>query len=323
MIAQMPGALKTCLVLFILLIAMFLYAEDPQTIVGTIYTENTLQGGIGYHVQNGTYYGGILPSGEYFFQVGDGYDPNGDFNDICLRSYVSFPIQPIPTNYLIDSVYIMVFQIMNQGNDQWGFPNWYENQYYPCSLFHVNYGMTFEPDDFSPQVYDSLGVISSNDSISWKTLNITSAYLNDMSNNRTYCQLMFKFPILTDFDQMGDFISFYSSYETDCTPHINISYSSTSTNQDEVSVLDNAVYAYPNPCNDFVAIAVKGDANIISADLYNLKGQKIESTKISKNSTKEVRLSIGKEVKPGLYIVKNKLTIRGKTTIVTKKLLIR
>lgn len=291
------------------------------TIIDTIWTENSLQGAIGYHVQNGNFYGGIIPSGEGVFFVGDSYDPYSDYNDISMRAYFSFPLQPIPINYSIDSVYIKVYQATSMSNDQFGFPIWFENQYYPCSLFHVNYGLTFEPDDFNPEVYDSLGAISTNATIEWKMFNITDAYLTDILNSRTYCQLMFKFPILTDYDHCQDNLLFGSSFAVGHPIQVIITYSQYDSNVDDLSTEEIGLSVYPNPCHNTFSILNKSSAHFQKIDLFNIKGQKVLSDIISSNKVSETRLNFDKStISSGIYILKAQVLSKNKIHTITKRI---
>jgi hypothetical protein len=71
------------LVLVVVLMPVCLLSQP--TIVDTVYTENSLQGAIGYFIENGTYHGGILQTGEYYFEVGDSFDNISTFCNIALR----------------------------------------------------------------------------------------------------------------------------------------------------------------------------------------------------------------------------------------------
>lgn len=297
-----------------------LFAEE-STIIDTIWTENTLQGAIGYHVQNETYYGGIIPSLQGTFGIGDSYDQYNDFNDIALRAYISFPIQTIPINYQIDSVYIRVYQADCVANEQFGFPIWFNNEYYPCNLYHVDYGLTFEPADFDPIIYDTLGAISTDDSIDWKMLNITDAYIADMQNSRTYCQLMLKFPILTDYDQMSDMLIFGSSYAIYHPLHLIISYSSITNNADYIDILTNNLSIFPNPSRNNISISIKNRMKLDKVDIYNIKGQKVLSETSLRIKAGETKLNFDKSImSAGIYILKAQVTSKNKTYTITKRI---
>lgn len=223
------------------------------TIIDTIWTENSLQGAIGYHVENMTYSGGILPEWSTIVIIGDTFGYEGDNNNISGRAYFSFPIQQIPSGYSIDSVSINVYQFTCFGNDDiWIFPIWYNNIYYPCNIYHVDYGLTFEPEDFNPVIYDTVGIISPDSTRGWRVVNITEGYISDMQNNHPYCQLMLKFDILTDYDSMHDFIEFGSSYSWEYALHVLVYYSITNSNEDEYLSIDCLVNVYPNPCKDYI-----------------------------------------------------------------------
>ncbi len=303
---------------YTLIIAIPLNAERP-TIIDTIWTENSLQGCIGYHVQNGTYYGGVLLPGTGAFGAGDSFDPYGDFNDICIRTYLSFPIQPIPENYVIDSVSFFAYQWSSMGNDLWGVPIWFDNQYYPCNLYHVDFGLSFEPDDFNPAIYDTIGALSTTETTEWKHINISNAYISDMQSNRPYCQLMIKFPIMTDYDQMIDGLMFTSSYGTSNKVHLIISYSSTNVNDEEVNAPDRLLSVYPNPCHMSISIKVQNRAQIGLVELYNIKGQRIKTNNFIKDNTYSAQIPIDKSViNSGIYILKTHFIYNNKKYALTK-----
>ncbi len=296
---------KAALLLLMLFITVFAYSQSQTTIIDTIWTENSLQGGIGYHVQNGTYYGGIVPVNQDVSEVGDSWDPYGDLNDICIRSYFSFPIMQIPEQYTVDNIEIFVYQTSSIGNDQPGFPNWYNQQYIPCYLYHIDYGLTFEPIDFNPVVFDTVGVIFADAQDGWKTLAVTNAYLCDYNSNRPYLQLMFMFPILTDYDQSTDSITFENSYGGIYAIRLVITYSSTSTDEDETLIDDNEIKMYPNPIHDNLTIFKSPDINDAQFDIYNIKGQKVYTQSLPKTSGSSMNIHLDRNtLKAGLYFIR-------------------
>jgi len=189
----------------------------PQTIIDTIYTENSLQAGLFYFVEANSYSGGVLPFYQDILCVGDVYLWDYPTNNICSRHYLSFSIELIPDEYTIENVILRLYQnyCCGDGNDN-AYPLFYGNQI-SCMIDHVDYGLTFEYSDFNPTIYGTIGAISAELTYGWKELNITNAYLQDMNQSRPYCQVMIYFPILTDYDFQDDLIFFRSSYFNDST----------------------------------------------------------------------------------------------------------
>ncbi len=293
-----------------------LYSIEQTTIIDTIWTENSLQGGIGYHVINGTYYGGIIPFNQDISEVGDSWDQYGDGNDICIRSYFSFPIQQTPEGYVIDSVRLLVWQSISVGNDQPGFPIWYDHQYIPCYLYHVDYGLIFEPVDFDPLIYDTIGIIFSDDQSGWKTLSVTNAYLYDLNYDRPYCQFMFKFPIITDYDNASDAIDFENSYGGIYAIRLVITYTSTSSVDDNVTSNDNNLFNIaPNPFRDKTTLSyILPSKQPVQLAIYNLKGQQVFSLPNAPNQkglnaiTWNGTDDSGRQVSSGIYFCRLKTT---------------
>ncbi len=322
MMCRLMRLLKPVFLCVIPFISLYLYAEEP-TIIDTIWTENNLQGAIGYRVQNNTYVGGILHSFNDIHDIGDGYDP-WYHSDVVLRGYLSFPVQQIPSGYSIDSVSINVYQFTCFGNDDiWIFPIWYNNIYYPCNIYHVDYGLTFEPEDFNPVIYDTVGIVSPDSTRGWRVVNITDAYISDMQSNRVYCQLMLKFDILTDYDQMGDYIELGSSYAEEYALYVLVYYSSLNANEDEYLSMDRFVNVYPNPCKDYLNLEAKNNALISSIELYNIKGQKVEYNFDYKVFSGKSGIDLSNSaLKTGVYILKAKVIVNNEIHPLTKKITI-
>ena len=304
---------------------LFLFADLLPEILDTVLTESSLQGVISYYPVIGIYNGGTTAYGDYILYVGDVYD-QWYYGYGSSRAYLSFQVQTIPDNYMIDSVSIYINQHNCVNNLSGGvFPYWDTDPpaYYPCNLYHVNYGSTLEPVDFNPEAYGLIGAISTNNLNDWKQLDITDAYQQDLSQNREYCQFMIKFDILSDYDYATDGIEFDSSY-TPNIPHLVIHYSSTTGNYSDNSQSFPFLSINPNPCNDILTITTIKDALLKSFELYNIKGQRVLSDYTPRKTSGVYQYKIDhRKLIPGVYVIKCNLQKGSHTLISTNKLLIQ
>lgn len=306
----------------ILMIAVPLKAERP-TIVDTIYTENSLQGGISFFPGAGAYLYGIF-NPQQDFLVGDWYDQWYLNEPVSTRAYLSFSIQPVPTNHQIDSVFIMINQYQCYNNDSPGvFPIWNVPPYiFPCNLYHVDYGMTLEPADFEPEIFSLVGGITSDSVNGWKKLNITSAYLQDLNQSRPYYQVMLKFDVLTDYDYSIDGVYFFTSYSY-YPEHLIIYYSSTIATSDEITPSLNFINIYPNPSRGQFSISISKGSILQSVEMYNLKGQRVFTDNKLKMEKNNYQVDISPlKLAPGVYILKSILTSNSRKYTACQKVIV-
>jgi len=307
-----------------LLTPIWIFSVELPTVIDTVFTENSLQAGLFYFVEAHTYSGGVLPFYQDMLCVGDVYLWDYPTSNVCSRHYLSFSIEQIPDEYTIENVMLKLYQYYccGDGNDS-VYPLFYGNQL-SCMIDHVDYGLTFEYSDFTPTIYNTIGAISSELTYGWKQLDITNAYLQDMNQSRPYCQVMIYFPILTDYDFQDDCIYFKSSYANNSLrpPQIVITYRPVNHSSDEAINAIPLVSVYPNPCCDKVTIAAKDCSKLLKAELFNLKGQRIDSKYTNEKGNREINITFNKDVSPGIYLLKYSSISAGKPHSGTIKLLI-
>jgi len=299
-----------------------------QTIIDTIYTENSLQATVSYTMETNTYNAYVLSLYDSHINVGDfavtyGVPPSPIFN-IGIRFYLSFPIRTIPLGYTIENVKFMLYQLYCHSNEgDHHFPSFY-GTHYNLLVDHVDYGNNIEISDFNPVNYGTIGSISNNETIGWKILSVTSQYLLDVYQNRQYIQFMIYFPIICDWDYCDDCVVFRSSHHGSSIghPQIVVTYRSTNSISDYVTAHNPLVFLYPNPCRDYVTISVKDNTSLISADLFNVKGQAVKTIHKADNDQKNVTLEFDRGIKSGIYLLKYTVRSLGKDLIGTKKIIV-
>jgi len=304
-------------------------ANVPQTIIDTIYTENSLQALVSLRMETNEYHAEVLPEFMCYIYPGDfnisGW-PTGEPNtNLGFRFYLSFPIQSIPTDYTIESVVFMLYQFYCHGDGGDNHYPLFYGAHYNLMVDHVDYGNSIEITDYYPVTYGTVGAISTNATYGWKQLNVTNEYIQDLNINRQYCQLMIYFPVISDWDFIADCIFFRSSYYPipEGYPQIVITYQPTNHADDEVSLLSiPRISAFPNPCKDYVTLSTKDNSSTSEIVLYNLKGQRVKSFKTSNNGSKEISLKFDYDIVPGIYLLKYSTVQAGNTNMGTIKLLI-
>jgi len=313
------------MILLSILLNMCILSANPAEIIDTLYVENSLQGGFGYHIEADYFMGGIAPPNTEVYYVGDGYD-QFDFSNVSMRSYLSIPIDSIPNNYHIESATLYLHQRFSTGNGgQNNFPIWYNGSDYPCMVAHVDYGDTLDNTDFYTSVLSDLGIISDNNTIGWHTLDITNAYIADVIANKQYCQLMLYFHILSDYDNNADWVGFDNSHThySGCKPQLVVHYANN-TEVNENNYYISRVSIYPNPVETNLYIKLSDGSNLIKTQIYNLKGQQIKINSFARKSNNEYNLDFSRgKLKSGLYILKCSYSLHGRICSEMKKIILQ
>jgi hypothetical protein len=93
-------------------------------------------------------------------------------------------------------------------------------------------------------------------------------------------------------------------------------------NDDPVTpVPEVSIRAYPNPCHDFISLKSSTDIYINSANLYNLKGQRIDTSLFRNKDNLTINIKSGTAT--GLYLLKYTYKRDNLTHYQTKKLFIK
>ncbi|MCB5255036.1 MAG: T9SS type A sorting domain-containing protein [Candidatus Cloacimonadaceae bacterium] len=255
--------------------------------------------------------------------VGDGYSFYYHCNT-SSRLYCSTQPQAGPAGYSLLSVTFNVFQINCYSNlESQVFPIWYDGDPHYLMLAHVQYELPFHSSSFYPDFVQNIGVISRDNTVGWRTLDVTEAYnatISNSSSNRDYFQLMLYFEILTDWDYMDDCVMIGNPNHT-YAPHLVLTYTKDVSNQNDVIVpVPSTLIIYPNPFNpsttiDF-SIPQTGRAKL---SIFNIRGQKVKTLldgDIEKGQHRVVwngRDDGNRSVASGVYFIR--LEAAGETSI--------
>ncbi len=312
------------LLLFSILFSIgVMYAEKTE-IIDTLYAVDAMQGTIGYHIEINQYMGGVCPPSEGLLYVGDTYDVFTQCN-VSIRSYISFPIESVPENYHIETATLLLYQRFSTGNGgNFIFPIWYNGLYYPCLAANVDYDNTLELSDFNTPVLSDIGIVSENNTYGWKSLDITTAYINDVSAGNQYCQLLLYFRILSDYDCNDDWLSFDNAH----TPYIGNNpkiivhyHSNTGVNENTITL--SQIHLFPNPVETRLNLKLSEGTKLNKIEIYNIKGKVISVEKMHQTSNHEFALDFSKsKLKSGLYLFKCSYSYRGKKCTELKKIML-
>ncbi len=318
--------------LLIAQISTHLTKDSPSEIIDTVYAEASLQGNYAYHIESNWYAGGVVPHSEGSMYVGDAYGPDDwmqtIYSNIAYRGYLSFHIDNLHDGYEIESVTFNIYQRICFGNDvSQTFPIWYNNLQYYCILARADYGDTLEESDFYPEGTENIGAISPNDGITngWKQLDVTNTYLADRAINKEYYQTLLYFPILSDYDAQEDVVIFdnaNTSYPGH-KPNLVIHYVNTTSGQDDHNDAITAFSIYPNPVSSAATVQVKSGSHLASLEVYNVKGQRMDSISRQIVSKAESKLIFDRSKLPsGLYILRSVISKQGRTFTINRKVML-
>ena len=312
----------TCFLMLVLTVVLFAERQHdykevlPSEIIDTVYAIDQLQGSIGYHIEANIYRGGVTPNGEYSLFVGDGYDMF-TYSNVSERSYLSFPIEDFDSRYAIDSVSLCLFQRFSIANEMYymTFPIWDGFGSNPLLVSRLDYGNTLEIADFNPLPRSEIGILSNDGAEGFRQLNITNDYITDWSNGRDKCQLMLYFNILSDYDQLQDEMGFDNMHYPyiENRPKLIIRYVNTTSSDDNHNESITGLSVYPNPIFTTATIQAKSGANLLSLDVYNTKGQKVQGVSRQSVSKSESKLMFDRSKLPsGLYIIRSTISENGR-----------
>jgi hypothetical protein len=129
------------------------------------------------------------------------------------RSFYSFALSGIPSGATITNDRLQLYLALNSGNPFTNHGN--------VIVDSVDYGNSLDGADFNcPTLQSNIGTIADNGTVEYKSLNVTSSVLDDMSNSRTYSQFRLRFSLLeSDTDSESEFVEFTDA--KDSFFHIN------------------------------------------------------------------------------------------------------
>lgn len=265
---------------------------------------------------------GTPPSGTYDW-VGDGYS----FNYACntsSRAYYSIPILDGHAGYSLNSVTFKVYQANCYGNfESHTFPIWHDGEPYFMMLAHVQYDLPFTGSSYFPDSVQNLGIMSDDNIVGWRELDVTNAYNYALSNGWQHLQLMLYFEILTDWDYAQDQVLLLNPNHSFYSPCIVLSYTNDVSIDDNVySPSINSLSIYPNPFSVKATIKSEQYQLIESVEMYNLRGQRVIGTKFEKQTTTEWKIEVNPKLPAGIYLIRCKVLNGNKERIETRKILL-
>jgi hypothetical protein len=302
-----------------------------ETIIDTVYSIPYLDGcitycpGLGYFgigtdsiILVGDYYSNLL--WDYFFN----------------RGFIAFDIPCIPSNYILESAILNIFQSLSVGNDIIGEYPIFNMQTGiiepPCFIEHLDYGYTLDETDFFLTPLHFIGTISDTPEEGWRSIEVTEYVLDDIENTRPFTQYRLRLSLDTDNDSFMDALYFRGGDSpTDQDPFIVLIYEQENNIDDDYCLGNLVEFSnYPNPFNPETTISFKiscRDAKDTEIVIYNIKGQIIKTFPISNSSLQisnqvvwDGRDSNGKRVGSGIYFYK---ISAGKSSAMKKMLLLK
>lgn len=304
--------------------------EHRDVIVDTLYFDPGLYTEASMYISPyGNYqdtfiiYGSPPPSGTSNI-VGDAYDFDLDCNT-SSRNFYTTNFHAGHPGYNLSSVTFSVRQHTCYGNGgSLIFPMWNDGKPYYLMLAQVQYGVPFSGSSFFPSLTQNIGVLSSDNTVGWRQIDVTNAYRTAVSNGWAYFQMMLYFEILSDWDFMTDSVLLGNPNALSYASHMVFTYEKDVSTHDEVSIPEATYLSiYPNPLETNATISTKDGYQIKELELYNLKGQKISTAGITKASVSEWHLSVQKGIPSGIYFVKCKISDGDSDKVLVQKLLIK
>jgi len=268
------------------------------------------------------YYGTPPPSGMSDL-VGDGYSFEYSCNT-SQRAYYTIPLLDGHAGYSLNSVTFKVYQANCYGNfESHTFPIWHDGEPYFMMLAHVQYDLPFTGSSYFPDSVQNLGIMSDDNIVGWRELDVTNAYNHAISNGWQNFQLMLYFEILSDWDYATDQVLLPNPNYTQYAPHLIVTYSKDVSIDDNVySPSINSLSIYPNPFSVKATIKSEQYQLIESVEMYNLRGQRVIGTKFEKQTTTEWKIEVNPKLPAGIYLIRCKVLNGNKERIVTRKIVL-
>ncbi len=297
--------MKNFLLIIALLISLQLFAGDAPSgefdrfladslqatnIVDSVYSDFVLDGYLKFS-QNAQ--GISVNNWMYDMHVGDTGvaivwpDPNSHY-----RSYISFDLPEIPEGYLVDSVYVGIYQSYILGNSyEEQFPEWNVagGDTIKCMLSHIDYGNALDVGDWdkgdlgNPYTYNhKVGVVTATPEYGYRYVDVTNCVIADYEAGRNHTQYRIAFEnITTDWDGESDLVSFMTSnsaVEWD-RPKLYIhSALPASIDENEITKPILQLTNYPNPFNPQTKLSYEiVESSNVTVKIFNIKGQLVET----------------------------------------------
>ena len=267
-------------------------------------------------------YGSPPPYGTADY-VGDAWDFDYSCNT-SSRAYYSIPIFNAYEDYTLTSVVFNIYQLNCYGDgDSHTFPIWNDGDPYYLMLAHVQYEVPFHGNSYYPDFVQNIGVISSDNVVGGRELDVTDAYNITLGSSREYFQLMLYFEILSDWDDMLDSVLLSNPNSPQPSTYLVVTYMKDVSTEDNVHVpMVNRLTVYPNPITTNATIKSDQGFPIDGIELYNLRGQRITTVNYLKQSPIEWELELGPKLPAGVYFIRCKVMDGNKQRIISRKILL-
>jgi len=143
-----------------------------------------------------------------------------------IRGFISFDLASnLPPDSRVVSATLKVFQVMTIGDGEF-----YGDPYPPLgeiSVDHLEYGEILDASDFDTVALSTdIGLVSADNLLGWKTIDVTEAVIADLETSRLRSQFRIHFTNFSDEDFLEDTAHFESrdnSYNTGNIPVLTIS----------------------------------------------------------------------------------------------------
>ena len=304
--------------LFFRLLSVF----AQTAIIDSVYSDMYLDGYIMYRqyedfYEINTYYY-AMPVGDY----GVGAVEPPPYPNSVMRAYISFDLPEIPQGYIVDSVYVRLYQYACSGNDDIGnFPVWdvAGGDTVKCILSHIDYGDELDVEDWekgdegNPFTFEhNAGIVTESSEVGYRYIDVTSNVVADYEMQRDKTQYRIAFQIDTDWDDKYDKVDFLAGFSTpEYDPLIVIRFQEESFVEENTTepVLQNLRIS-PNPACNYSNLSFckttdcRENTEII---IYNLKGQKVLSKNLGFLNTGAHTVPVRTDnLSSGIYFLKIK-----------------
>ena len=251
------------------------------------------------------------------------------------KGYLSFDHSFLDAGQNVGKAIVNVFQIMSYGNSEEGkFPQWDipGGDTLFCMMDHITYGDTLDTLDWTagdpgdPQtLHSSIGVLSDNAVLEYKTLDVTEFVKEDIQAGRGRSQFRIQFNVQEPDDKLNDFLSFCSG---DWPYREKQPFLAITTNSTQVDKKSNTAHTfhlfqnYPNPFNSETIIRYSlSKPGFVRLTIHDVQGRKIEELITARQPMGMHTVSFSsRNVSSGIYIcrlsVDTKLQAARKITII-------
>lgn len=134
--------------------------------------------------------------------------------NLTTRGFVSFDLSSLPSGIAIEKATLKLYQTGKTGNP-YGVGG-------SLLVDHIDYGDSLGDDDFDRgPLASNIGTISGNDTVEWKSLEVTDRVKDDLANGRGRSQFRLRFTTESvGGDATGDFAHFESGNNSEGTGNI-------------------------------------------------------------------------------------------------------